>query len=101
VIGFQQKASQLSRVTFQVGREDSQVWFDSVYVFNGNNNVFRRDFEHGIAVANATPETRTIALGALFRRIAGTQDPAINNGQSVTAVTLAPYDGLLLVRAPN
>lgn len=101
VLGFQQQKTQSSRVSFQVGREDTQLWFDSVYVFEGNANVFRRDFERGIAIANATPETRTIALGSAFRRITGTQDPHTNNGQTVTSVTLAPYDGLLLVRPPR
>jgi hypothetical protein len=101
VIGFTQKQSQTTRLTFQVGRENTQTWFDSVYVFEGNTNVFRRDFQHGIAIANATPETRTVQLGSTFRRIAGTQDSAVNNGQSVTSVTLPPYDGLLLIRPPR
>ena len=98
VIGFQQTLSQSSRVVFQVGRENTQVWLDSVYLFEGNTNVFRRDFQRGIAIANATPETRTVALGGTFRRISGTQEPSINNGQQVTSVTLAPYDGVLLIR---
>ncbi len=98
VIGFQQTLSQSSRAIFQVGRENTQVWLDSVYLFEGNTNVFRRDFERGIAIANATPETRTVALGGTFRRISGTQEPSINSGQPVTSVTLAPYDGVLLIR---
>jgi hypothetical protein len=98
VIGFEQATTQTSRLQFQVGRENSAVWLDSVYLFEGNANVFRRDFERGIVIANATPEARTVSLGGTFQRISGTQDPTINNGQSVTSVTLAPYDGILLIR---
>lgn len=98
VMSFQQKANQSVPLLIGVGHENSTVDIDSVYVFEGNVNVFRRDFEHGIAIANATPTTRTISLGGTFKRIKGTQDPAVNNGATVTSVTLDPYDGLLLVR---
>jgi hypothetical protein len=87
------------RANFEVGKETSDVWLDSVYVFAGNANVFRRDFTNGIALANATPSQRTISLGGTFRRIKGTQERTINNGQLVTSVTLEPFDGLLLIRA--
>lgn len=98
VLGFRQSRSQNAPLLFQVGRENTQVWLDSVYVFEGNANVFRRDFANGIVLANATPISRTIQLGGPFLRINGTQDPAVNNGATVTSVTLPPYDGLLLVR---
>jgi hypothetical protein len=97
VVAFRQSKTQSSTLTFQVGRENSQVWLDSVHVFEGNVNVFRRDFENGIVLANATPVSRTVHLGGTFLRINGTQDPAINNGAAVTSVTLPPHDGLLLV----
>ena len=99
VIGFQQSKAQSSNLRFLLGKENSEVWLDSVYLFRGNANVFRRDFERGVVLANATPETRTIAVGSGLRRIRGTQDPAVNDGQDVTSVTLAPYDGILLVRS--
>lgn len=93
-----------SSLVFQVGRENSQIWLDDVFVFpggagyNGNCNVFRRDFTYGIALANATPDPRLVDLGGTFRKILGTQDPSINDGSTVTSVTLAPYDGLVLLR---
>jgi hypothetical protein len=98
VMAFKQTATQNTRLTFQVGRENTQVWLDSVYVFEGNANVFRRDFDHGIALANATPTSRTLQLDGEFRKINGSLDPAINDGATVSSVTLGPYDGLLLVR---
>lgn len=99
VMGFKQAtASTTAKLIFQLGRENTEVWLDSIYVLPANANVFRRDFQYGIALANATPDIKTIALGGTFRKILGTQDPAINNGQSVTSVTLDPWDGILLLR---
>jgi hypothetical protein len=98
VIPFAQAKTVSTPLYFYVGRENTTVDFDSVYVLPGNVNVFRRDFDHGIALANATAKSRTVQLGGTFRRIKGTQDPAVNNGATVTSVTLPPFDGLLLAR---
>jgi hypothetical protein len=84
-------------LVFNVGREETHVWLDSVYLFEGDTNVFSREFENGIVLANATATSKTINVGSNFRRILGTQD-AVNNGNDVTSVTLAPYDGIVLVR---
>lgn len=64
----------------------------------GDPNVWRRDFEHGTVLLNPTPRTETVQVGPGFRHIDGTQDPRINNGRAVSAVTLAPYDAALLVK---
>ena len=98
VVAFKTNAGSNDYIRFNVGRESTQVWLDSVYVFNGNPNVFRRDFDNGIVVVNATPNTRTIGLGGTFKRIKGTQDP-VNNGASLSRVTLPPYDSALLLRS--
>ena len=73
------------------------VWLDSVYVFEGNPNVFRRDFDNGIVVVNATPSSKTVNLDGTFKRIKGTQD-AVNNGATLSSVTIPAYDSPLLVR---
>ena len=62
------------------------------------NGLWRRDFANGIALANNTSSSVSYALGGTFRRIRGTQDPAVNNGQSVSSVTLPAQDGLVLLR---
>ena len=98
VVAFKAKATGLQAISFNVGRENVETWFDSVYLFQGNPNVFRRDFEHGIVVVNATPATKIVNLGGTFQKIKGFQDPVINNGQKISSVTLAPFDGVLLVR---
>ena len=97
VFTFKAKSTGNQRVSFGVGREDFVTWFDSVYMFEGNANVLRRDFENGIVVANATPSQRTVNLGGSFLRIKGNQD-AINNGASLTSVTIKPWDAAILVR---
>lgn len=63
------------------------------------DGVFRRDFENGIALVNPKGNgARTIQLDGTFRKIPGTQDPAVNSGQTVTQVTLKDRDGLILLR---
>jgi hypothetical protein len=86
-----------NRLKLNVGRESTDLWIDSVYLFEGNADVFRRDFDNAVVIVNATPSSRTVDLGGAFQRIRGTQDP-INNGASLTAVTVAPYDTAILVR---
>ena len=97
VMTFRTGSSSNDFIRFNIGRESSVVWLDSVYVFAGNPNVFRRDFDNGIVVVNATPSTKSVNLGGTFKRIKGTQDP-VNNGATLTKVTLPAYDSALLVR---
>jgi hypothetical protein len=51
-----------------------------------------------VVVVNATPSSRTVDLGGTFQRIRGTGQDPINDGASLTQVTLAPYDATILVR---
>ena len=60
--------------------------------------VWRRDYEGGIALVNAEATAQTVSLGGTFRKIDGTQDPSVNDGSLVTAVTLPPKDGIVLLR---
>ena len=87
------------------------VWFDE---YNANlgqptssslptaawqNGVWRRDFTNGIALVNPKGNgVQTVQLGGTFVKINGTQDPSVNNGQTVTSVTLQDRDGIILLR---
>jgi hypothetical protein len=63
------------------------------------NGVYRRDFERGIVLVNPKGNgAQTVDLDQEFRRIAGTQDPAVNNGQITRQVTLQDRDGIVLMR---
>lgn len=88
-------------ILFGVGRENTQVMIDSVYLFAGDADVFRRDFERGIVVVNATSKAKAVNLGGTFQRIKGRQDPAVNNGAVVSQVTIPPHDAAILVRRPG
>jgi hypothetical protein len=62
------------------------------------NGVYRRDFEHGIALNNSTGSTQTVNLGGTFRHLTGTQVPTVNDGTLVSSVTIPNQDGLILLR---
>jgi hypothetical protein len=83
---------------FGVGWESTTVWIDSIYLFKGNADVLRRDFDNATVVVNATPSRRTVDLGGTFRRIRGTGQDPINDGSTVRQVTIEPYDSAILIR---
>lgn len=60
--------------------------------------IYRRDFEHGIALVNTGDESREIPLEHNFRHLSGTQDLAVNDGAVVSSVTIPPKDGVILLR---
>lgn len=63
------------------------------------SGVWRRDFDNGIALVNPKGNgTKTVTLETAYVKIKGTQDPAINSGQTVTTVTLKDRDGIILLR---
>ena len=61
--------------------------------------MWRRDYDGGIALVNPDTVAHTVTLGGTFRKINGTQDPTVNDGSLVTAVTLQPRDGIVLLNA--
>jgi Hypothetical glycosyl hydrolase family 15 len=63
------------------------------------NGVWRRDFANGIALVNPKGNgPQTVTLETTYKHLSGTQVPSINNGQSVTSVTLNDRDGVILLR---
>jgi hypothetical protein len=60
--------------------------------------VYRRDFQNGIAINNSSSTTQTIALGGSYRKLRGTQDPAVNDGSTVSSVVVPAGDGIILLR---
>ena len=98
VLVFRPTRNEQTALRFSIGLEDAPVWVDSAYVFKADAHVFKREFQRGLVLANATPRSKTIKVGSGYRRIAGIQDKAVNNGQAVTSVTLGPYDGIVLVK---
>jgi hypothetical protein len=87
----------------------SVPWFDEYDYKLGNalsappntawdKGIWRRDFQNGVVFVNPTTETRTVNVAPGLRRLAGIQDPAINNGSAVSRLTLRPKDGIVLRR---
>lgn len=85
----------------------SVPWFDEYDVALGEarsappaapwqNGVWRRDFEHGLALVNPTAQPVTVTLEPGFHRLQGHQDSAINNGEAAATLTLAAKDGMIL-----
>ena len=86
------------------------TWFDEFDVNLGRatgsppdqawqSGVWRRDFEGGIALVNPKGNgSREVTLEVEFRKIAGSQDRTVNNGQLVRKVTLRDRDGIVLLR---
>ena len=58
-----------------------------------------REFEHGFVVVNTGDAAATVSVPAGFAKLQGTQDPAHNDGSSVTApLSVAAHDAYLLRR---
>ncbi|HLD34311.1 MAG TPA: putative glycoside hydrolase, partial [Patescibacteria group bacterium] len=95
-------------------RDHGQVWWYDEYNINlgeptgeaysvggatpFNEDVWRRDYAHGLTIVNATGEAQTVDLGAEYEKIIGTQDPVVNDGQITDKVNLSGKDGLLLLK---
>jgi hypothetical protein len=87
-----------TNMIFNLGASVGTIWIDDVKLQEGDRNVYRRDYEGGIALVNATAAPVTVQLNGTFRKIKGTQAPLVNDGNLVTAVTLPAKDGLVLLR---
>jgi hypothetical protein len=85
------------------------VWFDEYNVNLGQgmtpptgawqSGVWRRDFDNGVVLVNPKGNgSQTVKLETAYVKVAGTQDPATNSGQTVTTVTLKDRDGIILLR---
>ena len=69
---------------------------------NGGNrfqsDVWRRDYSNGLALVNATGESKVVDLGGEYEKIIGTQDKSVNDGSIVDSVFIPPKDGVLLYK---
>ena len=64
--------------------------------------MWRRDFANGIVLVNPKGNgTKTVTLETSYKHLSGTQASSINNGQTVTSVTLNDRDGVILQRRPR
>lgn len=62
-------------------------------------HVYRRDFEHGIALVNVGHTTQQVALHRTYRHLSGITNRVVNNGTAVDRVTIPAQDGVILLDA--
>jgi hypothetical protein len=63
------------------------------------DGVWRRRYDDALVLVNPDAQPHTVALEPGWRRFKGAQASDVNDGQPAREVTLAPRDGLLLVKA--
>jgi hypothetical protein len=101
--------------SFDFGDQDhgQTWWYDEYSVDLGNalgsaislNNkpqfeedVWRREYQNGIALVNATDQAQDVELGGDYEKIKGAQDKVTNDGAIVSQVNLQSKDGLVMLR---
>ncbi len=89
---------QQARLVFGIGSDTGSVWLDEITLQEGNLDLWRRDYDYGIVIVNATANTATVQLEDIYTKINGTQDRSVNDGSQVKEVTIAPHDGIILLR---
>ncbi|MBV5343991.1 hypothetical protein JZU68_10540, partial [bacterium] len=62
VLNWYETTSANPTIRINVGGELTKIWFDQMAVFEGSSDVFRRNFENGIILANAGRNAKTITL---------------------------------------
>jgi hypothetical protein len=62
------------------------------------SGIWMRRYSIGVVLVNPATSTLSIDLGTGYKHIAGTNDPAVNNGQPERVVTLPPKSGLVRVK---
>ncbi len=64
-----------ARAQFLLGETTGTVWLDDVRLTQHPPDVYRRDFNRGVVLLNATRQARDISVGSDLRRLIGSQAP--------------------------
>jgi hypothetical protein len=64
-----------ARIQFLFGGDTGQVWIDEVSLKERGEEVFRRDFQHGLVLLNGTRRRQTVDVGDGFMHLKGEQAP--------------------------
>lgn len=101
--------------SFDYGDQDhSQTWYYDEYDTDlgkavtaatsqsGSKNfapdVWKREFENGVAIVNSTGVVKNVELGGEYEKIQGKQDPFTNDGSIVTETSIDGQDGIILLK---
>lgn len=63
------------RLTISLGAKIGTVWIDDVKLVRHQPDLFRRDFDNGTVILNATASRQIIPVGGLYKRLNGAQAP--------------------------
>ncbi len=66
---------------------------------NFKEDVWRRDYQNGLALVNATNQTQTVNLGTDYEKINGQQDSTVNDGSIISSVSVPSKDGLIMLKS--
>jgi len=87
------------RLSFNVGAKTGTLWIDDVKLMQHPPDLFRRDFDHGAVLLNATKMRQSLPVTGQYRRLTGEQAPRYQYvvddaeaGFSPGAWTAASYD---------
>lgn len=61
-----------------------------------NNEVWRREYQNGVALVNPSATDQTVDLGSDYEKIIGKQDPGVNDGSIVDKVVIKAHDGIVM-----
>jgi hypothetical protein len=88
-----------AQILFALADTPATTWLAAVKVVKALNPIQRRDFTHGTVLVNASTRAQRVNLsrGGPYCHLRGDQNPRLNNGTTVTSVTIAPRDGLILL----
>ena len=64
-----------ARLQFFVGAGTGTVWLDDVHLNQSPLQVYRRDFNYGSVLLNATRQIQNVSIGPGFHRLTGAQAP--------------------------
>lgn len=86
-----------ARLIFGLGQQTGDIWLGGIKLQTGSLELWRRDFQEGIVLVNATSSTQVVSLGAMFQKIDGAQDHIVNSGELTDQVSLPSSDGIILL----
>ncbi len=86
-----------AKLYFYFANTAGDVWLDDIHYQPGTSNLYRRDFQNGCVLVNPSASAMSVPLERAFRKIRGIVSPEVNDGTTVTGVTIAASDALFLI----
>ncbi len=93
VLCWKQTSSSSSSLKFFVGSQLDIIWVDQLMLFKECADVFSREFENGMVIANGSTSSKTFTMNGNYQRINGNLDKTFNTGEkNISQLTLNAYE---------